>query len=104
MRLSDPKQCGFHPKRQVDLLTTTEAMDEMWSALRALTHLSLPVERLHEPPKPFGYKPRAMASLMADPMTLMTERLAPCDWRLYRLAQERTKRILDEWKRSGQRM
>ena len=66
--------------------------------LRKLTALDLPQLDYHEPPKVFGWNPTPVATLAAeDPLVALTRKVAPCDWRLYELAQARTKRLLSEW-------
>ena len=83
----------------VDLLTTTEAMGEMWPVLRRLTGLALPEETIHEDPKVFGCcGPAGTASLAVDEVEEATRRVAPCDWQLYEMAQQSTQRLLGEWK------
>ena len=74
-------------------------MDEMWPLLRRLTNLSLPALDTHEAPKRFGYRPKVAAHLrlLENQMEELTRRIAPCDWRLYELATNSTRRILHEW-------
>ena len=91
--------------RSVDLLTTTEAIGEMWPLLRRLTGVALPAADVHEPPKIFTDNPTPVhaARLAEDELDRATRRVAPCDWRLYELAQARTRELLDAWRAVGGR-
>ena len=79
----------------VDLLTTTERMDEMWPMLRRLSGLALPKQHVSERPKFFT--PPTANLLADDAVVKATERLAPFDWQLHRMAVERTQAVLSEW-------
>ena len=46
---------------------------------------------------------RVGVSLDEDELDRATRRVAPCDWRLYELAQARTRELLDAWRAVGGR-
>ena len=88
--------------RSVDVLYTTESLDEVWPLLRELTALELPSQHFHEGPKAFGFAPNPVTLLGGaedNAMETLTKRVAPCDWKLYELASESAGKILGEWRK-----
>ena len=82
----------------VDLLTTTEAMSDVWPVLRELTGLALPEEHFHENAKSFGCCGPAVDAMAIDEVEEATRLAAPCDWKLFQMARDSTDKMLQDWK------
>ena len=78
----------------VDALFTTEDMDAVLPVLRNLTGLALPSARVSPQPKLFTCCGQVTLLAADDPLEAVTRKAAPCDWQLYEMARESTKRLL----------